>query len=179
MPPAETERLILRELTVDDVEPLLDILGDPWTMRYYHRPFSRDEVLGWVDRWRSSYAENGFGLWGLVLKETGQLVGDTGLSLQDVEGEYFPEVGWHVHKQHQRQGLATEAARASLDYGFGPCGLGRIISLIRPENEPSWRVAEKLGMRVWKETMRTHFLHRVYVLEADGWRAGAPTDRIA
>jgi RimJ/RimL family protein N-acetyltransferase len=85
------------------------------------------------------------------------------------------EVGWHVHRDHQRQGLATEAARASLRYGFDTLGLGRIISLIRPANEPSWRVAEKLGMSVWKEVDHGHVLHRVYVIDhSDSATASAP-----
>ena len=169
MPPSETERLTLRELTLDDIDPLSEVLSDPWTMRFYHRPFSREEVVAWIERWRASYVENRFGLWALVLKETGQLIGDTGLTLQDVEGQLFPEVGWHVHRAHQGNGYATEAGRASLGYGFENLGLERVISLIRPENEPSWRVAEKLGMRVWKETMRAHVLHRVYVVHRDEW----------
>jgi len=160
----ETERLILRELTLDDVEPLREVLGDPWTMRYYHHPYSREEVVDWIERWTASYRDNGFGLWALVLKDSGELVGDTGLTWQDVDGEPLVEVGWHVNKRFQRRGLATEAGRASLDYGLGPLGLDRIISLIRPENEPSWRVAEKLGMRVWKQTMRSHYLHGVHLL---------------
>jgi RimJ/RimL family protein N-acetyltransferase len=161
----ETERLTLRELTLDDVEALSRVLTDPWTMRFYHHPFSRDEVVEWIEKWRASYRTNGFGLWALVLKETGEMVGDTGLTIQAVDGEDLVEVGWHVHRRMQRQGLATEAGRACLEHGFGPLGLDRIISLIRPENVPSWRVAEKLGMGVWKETDRAHFRHRVYLLE--------------
>lgn len=83
------------------------------------------------------------------------------------------EVGWHVHRDHQRQGLATEAGRASLRYGFDTLALDQVISLIRPENEPSWRVAEKLGMRVWKEVDHGHFLHRVYVIDRADWAAAA------
>jgi [ribosomal protein S5]-alanine N-acetyltransferase len=78
-------------------------------------------------------------------------------------------VGWHVHREYQRRGLATEAAIAAVSHGFGPLGLGRIISLIRPENQPSWRVAEKLGMRIWKETVRSQLLHLVYVIEREEW----------
>jgi RimJ/RimL family protein N-acetyltransferase len=115
----------------------------------------------------ASYRDNGFGLWALTLKDSGDFVGDTGLTWQDVDGEPVVEVGWHVDRRFQRQGLATEAGRACLDHGFGPLGLDRIISLIRPENEPSWRVAEKLGMGIWKETMRAHFLHRVYLLDPE------------
>ena len=171
----ETERLILRELTLDDVDSLHEVLGDPWTMRHYHHPFSRQEVVEWIERWMASYRANRFGLWGLVLKETGELVGDTGLTWQEVDGQPLVEVGWHVDKRYQRRGLATEAGRASLEYGFGSLGLDRIISLIRPENEPSSRVAEKLGMRVWKETMRSHYLHRVYLLGRED-RSGVVTD---
>ena len=161
----ETERLILRELTLDDVEPLREVLGDPWTMRYYHHAFSRAEVVEWIERWMASYRDNGFGLWALELKDSGRFVGDTGLTWQDVEGKRMVEVGWHVHRLDQRKGYATEAGRASLDYGFGILGLDRIISLIQPQNEPSWRVAEKLGMRVWKETDHANLLHRVYLIE--------------
>ena len=123
----------------------------------------------WIDRNRQRYREDGFGLWGLVLKETGDLVGDTGLTIQTVDGEDLVEVGWHVHRGMQRRGLATEAGRASVDHGFGALGLDRIISLIRPENVPSWRVAEKLGMTVWKETDRAHYRHRVYLLAREDW----------
>jgi ribosomal-protein-alanine N-acetyltransferase len=168
----ETERLILRELEPDDVDALSEVLGDPWTMRFYPHPFSRDEVVHWIDRWRESYRHNGFGLWAVVPRDTGELAGDTGLTIQTVDGEDLVEVGWHIHRRLQRQGLATEAGRASIDHGFGALGLDRIISLIRPENVPSWRVAEKLGMHVWKETDRSHSRHRVYVLERDEW---APT----
>jgi [ribosomal protein S5]-alanine N-acetyltransferase len=165
----ETERLTLRELEPDDADALSEVLGDPWTMRYYPHPFSREDVVHWIERWRQSYLDNGFGLWAVVLKQTGELAGDTGLTIQTVDGEDFVEVGWHIHRRIQRQGLATEAGRASVDHGFGPLGRDRIISIIRPENVPSWSVAEKLGMRVWKETDRAHFRHRVYVLERDEW----------
>ena len=106
----ETERLILRELTLDDVDSLHEVLGDPWTMRYYHHPFSRAEVVAWIERWMASYRDNGFGLWALVLKDSGEVVGDTGLTWQDVDGEPLVEVGWHVSKRFQRQGLATEVS---------------------------------------------------------------------
>jgi RimJ/RimL family protein N-acetyltransferase len=86
-------------------------------MRFYNHPFSRDEVVAWIERWRASYRRNAFGLWALELKESGAFVGDTGLTFQEVEpGETMVEVGWHVHRDHQRRGLATEAARASLSY---------------------------------------------------------------
>lgn len=168
----ETERLFLRPMTPEDLSALQEVLGDPWTMRFYPHPFSESEVEAWIERWQGSFDRNGYGLWGLVLKETGALIGDTGLSLQRVDGEELPEVGWHVHREHQRNGYATEAARASLEHGFGTLGLGRIISLIRPENKPSWRVAEKLAMRRWKMTEHSGLAHRVYVLDRAEWLLG-------
>ncbi|MDP9341466.1 MAG: GNAT family N-acetyltransferase [Actinomycetota bacterium] len=176
-PVLETERLTLRELHPGDVDALSEVLGDPWTMRFYPHPFSREEVVGWIERGLVSYRANGFWLWAAVLKETGQVIGDTGLTIQTVDGEDLVEVGWHVHRRFQRQGLATEAGRASIDHGFGTLGLDRIISLIRPENVPSWKVAEKLGMHVWKETDRAHLRHRVYLLERADWEASSPGSR--
>jgi RimJ/RimL family protein N-acetyltransferase len=159
----------LRELTLEDVPALLEVLGDAWTMRFYPHPFSREEVVDWIERSRASYRERGFGLWAVVLIETGQFVGDTGLTLQTVDGEDLVEVGWHVHKQLHGQGLATEAGHAWIDHGFETLGLPRIISLVTPENRPSVTVAEKLGMHVWKETVRRTGRHLVYVIERDDW----------
>ena len=168
----------MRELTLGDVDALAEVSSDPWTMRFYPHPFSRDEVVDWIERWQLSYRQNGFGLWGVELRDGGHLVGDTGLTWQDVDGDRLVEVGWHIRRDHQRKGYATEGGRASLAYGFDILGLDRIISLIRPENEPSWRVAEKLGMRGWTETVRSGMVHRVYLLTRGEWRAapGASPD---
>ena len=164
----ETERLVLRELELADLDVMHEVLGDPTSMRFYPHPFSREETAMWIERNRERYACEGFGLWAVVFKETGELAGDTGLTVQAVDGEDFVEVGWHIHPRLQGRGLATEAGRASLDHGFGSLGLDRIVSIIRPENVPSWRVAEKLGMTVWKETVHAGLAHRVYRVERPG-----------
>src|SRR5207249_5175778 len=85
LPVLTTERLVLRELTPEDAGPLHDVLGDPETMRFYPHPYGPDEVAAWIEWSRRSYERNGFGLWALVLKETGELVGDCGLTVQDVD----------------------------------------------------------------------------------------------
>jgi RimJ/RimL family protein N-acetyltransferase len=164
----ETERLILRELELEDVDDMAEVLSDPWTMRFYPHPFSREEVVAWVERWRSLYGERGFGLWGVVERGQTRLAGDTGLTVQNVDGEEIVEVGWHINRRVQGRGFATEAGRASVAHGFD-IGLDRVIALVRPENVPSWRVAEKLGMRVWKETSHRGIPHRVYLIERDDW----------
>ena len=161
----ETERLLLRPFEKTDAEALHRVLGDAETMRYYPHPFSRAETEAWIEANLARYDRDGFGLWAMVLKDDGDVVGDCGLTVQEVDGEDLVEVGWHVRRDLQRQGLATEAALACRDYAFQQLHLGLVISLVRPENIPSCRVAEKLGMTVWKETLRgPEWIHRVYAV---------------
>ena len=159
----ETERLVLRPLAFSDVDALHRVLGDPVTMSFYPHPFSVDETRDWVKWNLDSYARNGHGLWGLELRETGELVGDCGLTIQDVDGEKFVEVGWHVRRDVWGLGFATEAGLVCRDYALDELGVERLVSIIRPENRASCRVAEKLGLTVWKETLRgPGWTHRVY-----------------
>jgi [ribosomal protein S5]-alanine N-acetyltransferase len=165
----ETDRLFLRRFQPSDLDALAEILGDPDTMRYYPHPKSREETLGWIEWSRRSYAEHGFGLWASILKESGRLIGDCGLTLQAVDDEHFVEVGYHLNKAFWHRGLATEAATACRDHAYQTVGVDRLIALIRPENEPSCRVAERLGMRVWRHTVRAGMAHLVYSLTAEDW----------
>lgn len=158
----ETPRLILRELSADDVEALGSVLSDPETMRFYPAPLAHTGVEEWIARNLRRYANDGHGLWAMVLKANGELVGDCGLTVQSVDGTDEIEIGYHVRRDHWGQGLATEAARACRDYGFGHLPVDHIISLIRPENLPSRRVAEKNGMSIWKEVIRKGIPHLVY-----------------
>jgi RimJ/RimL family protein N-acetyltransferase len=167
----ETGRLVLRELTLADVDDLLEVLGDPDSMRFYPHPFSRDEVVRWIEWSQRSYLEHGHGLWGMVLKETGELVGDCGLVVQAVDGERLVEVGYHVRPSHQRRGLATEAATACRDHAFEVVAVDLLIALVRVENEPSAGVARNLGMTVWKDTVRAGFEHHVFSITQEQWEA--------
>jgi RimJ/RimL family protein N-acetyltransferase len=169
----ETERLLLRLLTPDDTEALAAVLSDPIAMQWYPRPFSRPEVEQWIARNRERYREHGHGLWAMVLKQSGAMIGDCGLVRQDVDREELVEVGYHVRRDHWGRGYATEAARGCMKYAFETLRLPRIISLIRPENQPSWRVAEKNGMKVWKQTSKWGDLHLVYSMRRDEWFAQA------
>jgi RimJ/RimL family protein N-acetyltransferase len=168
----ETERLILRELVDADVDDLLEALGDPEAMRYYPHPFGREEVVGWIERWQRSYTEHGFGLWGVVLKETAELIGDCGLTFQDVAGERLVEVGYHLKRSQWHRGFATEAARASCHHAFEVLALDFVIALVRPENRPSAGVAERVGMHVWKSVNHKGMLHFVYMIEHNEFQYG-------
>jgi len=163
----ETSRLILREFRVDDADALGRVISDAETMRFYVAPFDRAGVEAWIARNRQRYELDGFGLWAMVLKSTGELIGDCGLVAQNVDGIKELEVGYHVRRDLWGQGLGTEAARACRDYGFGEVKAERLISLIRSENFPSRRVAEKNGMRVWKEVLWHDLPHLVYAIRRD------------
>ena len=163
----DTPRLILREFSLDDADSLFSVLSDPETMRFYPAPLDRTGVEEWIARNVRRYAKDGHGLWGMVLKTNGELIGDCGLTVQAVESIDEIEIGYHVRRDRWGQGLATEAARACRDYGFARLPVDHLISLIRPENLPSRRVAEKNGMTVWKEIIRRGFPHLVYSIRRE------------
>jgi ribosomal-protein-alanine N-acetyltransferase len=167
MPVLQTCRLSLREFVLEDVDALARILSDPETMRYYPAPFDRAGVVEWIERNRTRYANDGYGLWAMILNSTGELVGDCGLVRQTVDGVDEVEIGYHVRRDLWGQALAPEAARACRDYGFATLADDRLISLIRPENLASRRVAEKNGMTIWKEVTRANLLHYVYAIKRD------------
>ena len=163
----ETSRLILREFLPGDADVLARVLSDPETMRFYPAPIDRRGVEEWIARNLRRYADNGHGLWAMILKANGELIGDCGLTVQNVDGIDEVEIGYHVRRDLWGQGLATEAARACRDYGFARLPVERIISLIRPENLSSRRVAEKNGMTVWKELMWRDLPHLVYAIRRE------------
>jgi [ribosomal protein S5]-alanine N-acetyltransferase len=158
----ETPRLTLREFVDEDATALALVLSDAETMRFYPAPFDRAGVEEWIARNRRRYAKDGIGLWAMVFKSTGELVGDCGIMKQEVEGEPWYEIGYHLRREFWGQGLATEAAQACKAWGFTHLTVDRIISLIRPENVPSRRVAERNGMTVWKEIEWRGLPHCVY-----------------
>jgi [ribosomal protein S5]-alanine N-acetyltransferase len=165
----ETCRLILREFAPSDADALARVISDPETMRYYPAPFEGVAVEGWISRNRERYRLDGHGLWAMDLRSTGEMIGDCGITLQEVNGETLPEIGYHLRRDMWGQGLATEAARACRDYGFRQVKVDLLVSLIRPENVASCRVAERNGMEIWKETVRRGLRHYVYRILRDEW----------
>jgi len=141
----ETARIVLRPLTPEDEAALATVLSDAETMRWYPRPFTGDEVREWIERQLGRYSSS-TGLLGLVEKQTGRLIGDCGPVWQEVEGRTELEIGYHVSRERWNQGFATEAARVVIDYAFENLGVERVVSMIRPENLASRRVAKKNGL---------------------------------
>lgn len=172
LPVLHTPRLLLRELTPQDAPALLPILGDPDNMRFYARAFTPEEIASGIERQIERY-RSGTGLLGMIMKETGALVGDCGPVWQEVDGRRELEIGYHVHPAWQNRGLATEAAHAVREYAFTSLGADAVISMIRPENMPSRRVAEKNGLKLDRIVFWRGFDHCIYRAAKANEAAGA------
>jgi RimJ/RimL family protein N-acetyltransferase len=143
-------RLVYRQMAQGDLDAMARLLGDPETMTWYPRPKTRDEAAAWIAWNENNYARDGFGLW-ILHDVDGNFVGDCGLTWQTVDGVEDLEVGYHVLKEYQGRGLATEAAAACRDLSRTR-GIDRLIAIIHPRNRPSQRVAERIGLTHEKDT---------------------------
>jgi [ribosomal protein S5]-alanine N-acetyltransferase len=142
----ETNRLILREITRADFPYLLKMLQDDRIMYAYEGAFTRDEIQGWLDKQLERYRDCGFGLWAVVLKETGIMIGQCGLTMQEYNGSTVIEVGYIFQKEYWHFGYATEAAMACKEYALEKLKAPIVYSLIRETNIPSQNVAKRMGM---------------------------------
>jgi len=141
-----TQRLVLREMSSADLDDFAALLGDEYVMRYYPHPKTRSEAQRWIDWNLGLYRDHGFGLWTVILRSTGEFVGDCGLTLQRVDDAEEIEVGYHVRASLQGNGYATEAASAARDFARDRLGLHRLIAIINPANQPSQGVARRIGL---------------------------------
>lgn len=144
----ETNRLYLRELNQEDFDSLCKILKNPEVMYAYEHGFSDEEVQEWLDRQIKRYADYGFGLWAVVEKTSGELIGQCGLTMQDCDGKEVLEVGYLFRKDYWHQGFATEAAVACKEYAFETLHAEEVFSIIRDNNIASQNVAVRNGMTV-------------------------------
>lgn len=155
-PILETERLQLREMEHSDMEALSTILQDEEVMYAYEGAFDDDEVEAWMARQLRRYEEFGFGLWGLFLKESGEMIGQCGITMQEYGTTPVPEIGYLLARAYWHRGYATEAAAACREYGSGVLHFDRLYSIIRDTNTASQRVALRNGMHPI-DTIVKHF----------------------
>lgn len=166
----ETPRLILREMTDADFDSLHAILSDTETMQHYPKPYDEAGVRRWINWSKENYAKYGFGLWAVILKETGEFIGDCGITMQPIHGQWLPEIGYHIHKAHQRRGYASEAAAACIRLAFERYGFPKVYSYMKHTNVASYRTAMKNGMTLVEEyadPVNTRI--RVYAVDRDTW----------
>jgi len=152
-PELRTPRLLMRGWTAADREPFGSLNADPVVMEHFPAPLSRSESDALVARIEAGFVARGFGLWALELMDTGELVGFTGLTVprfhvawMDDRHQPVVEVGWRLARGAWGLGLATEAARAAVDFGFDEVGLPEIVSFTTVDNHRSQAVMRRLGM---------------------------------
>src|SRR3990172_4784266 len=158
----QTERLVLRALTLEDLDEMAALLGDAEALVLWGEVLDREGARAWIERNLGRYASHGFGRCAVIWRETGELIGDCGLIPTIVEDEDVVELGWITRRSFWGKGVATEAGAVWRDYGFGVLGLERIGSMISAVNPASRRVAEKLGFTVEREAMWGDLPHLMY-----------------
>ncbi len=152
----ETERLYLRELNQTDFNALCKILQEEETMYAYEGAFSDGEVQEWLHRQLSRYQKWNFGLWAVILKETDELIGQCGLTMQPWKDAEVLEIGYLFNRACWHKGYATEAARACKKYAFETLKAEEVCSIIRDTNVASQKVALRNGMTM-TDTWTKHY----------------------
>ncbi len=142
----ETERLYLRQMDHADYDSLCNILQDEDTMYAYEGAFSDTEVREWLDRQISRYQQWNFGLWAVILKETDEMIGQCGLTMQPWKETEVLEIGYLFNRSYWHKGYATEAAKACKHYAFEILKADEVCSIIRDTNTASQMVAIRNGM---------------------------------
>lgn len=177
----ETSRLILRRWLSTDIEPFVAMNADLQVMEFFPRMFNREQTEKMVETIEADFCSEGFGLWALELKSTGEFIGYTGLGRPEFDAHFTPcvEIGWRLAHQHWGKGFAPEAAAEAIRDGFVRVGLNEIVAMTAEINKKSIRVMEKLNMKsdsaenflhpaiAEGSTLRLHVLYRLVV---DHWR---------
>ena len=172
-PSLETERLLLRPWRpAEDLDALAAINADPDVMRFVapNRPLTRAETADQLERFVAHWERHGFGLWAVVPRDgDGRAVGFAGLAIPSFLPQILPavEVGWRLASAAWGRGYATEAARASVAFGFERLGLRSIVSVVEAGNVRSLRVAEKLGMRRAPDRLHPVTRRRLRVMQLE------------
>lgn len=168
-----SERLLLRRLTNKDFDSLCNILQDEEVMYAYEHAFSDLEVHEWLNKQLKRYEVDGVGLWAVILKETGEMIGQCGLTFQDCEGKQVLEVGYLFQKSFWHKGYATEAAIACKKYAFDVLKSEEVFSIIRDTNIASQTVALRNEMTI-KSKFTKHYYdvdmpHLVYSITKEDY----------
>ncbi len=171
----KTERLLLREMTENDFAALYRVLADADIMRYYPEPFDETRVKNWIANNIRRYQVFGFGLWAVCLKETGEMIGDCGLTMQLINGTIRPEIGYHIRRDQQRKGYASEAAAGVRDWAFQNTPFRMLYSYMKEANLPSAKTAVAYGCRqVDAFTDKEGETTVVYAISREEWAGFCP-----
>lgn len=167
----ETNRLQLRKMTFSDMRALSLILQDEKVMYAYNGAFNDKETMAWMQKQLQRYKEFNFGLWGIFLKNTDEMIGQCGITMQEYKATQVPEIGYLLAHKYWHNGYAIEAATACREYGFNILHFNALYSIIRNTNIASQNVALRNGMSLI-DTITTHYRgvdmpHMVFCVKKD------------
>lgn len=167
----ETNRLQLREMTFSDMRALSLILQDEKVMYAYNGAFNDKETMAWMQKQLQRYKEFNFGLWGIFLKNTDEMIGQCGITMQEYKATQVPEIGYLLAHKYWHNGYAIEAATSCREYGFNILHFNALYSIIRNTNIASQNVALRNGMSLI-DTITTHYRgvdmpHMVFCVKKD------------
>lgn len=166
----ETQRLILREITIDDLDGMYELDSDPEVHTYLGKQSikSKDERLKVIGFIRQQYHDNGIGRWAVILKDTNEFIGWTGLKYitYPINNHVnFHELGYRLIRRYWGQGFATESALASLEYAFERLGINEVYAMAECENMASNKILEKVSFQFVEEFEYDGILHNWYVIK--------------
>ena len=168
----ETERLFLREMNQDDYDALYEVLADSDIMQHYPYTFDEHRVRGWINKNIERYHIFGFGLRSVCLKETGEMIGDCGLTMQLINGQIKSEIGYHIRADKQRKGYAKEATIAVRDWTFQNTTFNVIYSYMKYTNQASIKTAISYGCKQVDEYKdEVNEITKVFAISREEWRA--------
>jgi len=144
----ETERLVLREMSLDDFPAMREIVCDERTMEAWNGAWNDEECLAGIQKQLCSYQEHGFGRWAVVLRDTGDVIGMCGLQYCETDKDNVIEIGYLFNRNYWHKGYASEAAIGVKRYAFDTLALDEVFSLVRDINYASMNVAIRNGMTV-------------------------------
>ena len=166
----ESERLYLREMTEGDFEALRRVLGDGNIMGHYPCTFDEERIRSWIARNVERYRIFGFGLWAVCRKDTAEVIGDCGLTMQLINGEIKPEIGYHIRRDLHRNGYAKEAAIAVRDWTFMNTPFQVVYSYMKHTNEPSYKTAISYGCKqVGEYQDESNEITKVFAITKEEW----------
>lgn len=161
----ETKRTYLREVTDDDFNALSKVISNKDGTQY-----DEEYVWRWLNWCKSSYKEHNFGLYAVILKETGEMIGNMGISMQMIDDEWRPEIGYHLRKDYHHQGIAKEVTNALQDYFFTNFDYDEVYSYMDEDNIASSKTAEAMGMTYLHLYKTKHGVCKVYKITKEEWK---------
>ena len=161
----EGDRFYLREYQESDFDDLCEIYADPENMKDFGEVYSKEKVKHLMDWTFQNYRRFGFGFWAIIDKNSGEFIGDCGLSMQKIDGEWLPEIGYHIKKQYHNKHYASDAAKLVKEYIFKYYTYPRLYSYTNKGNVGSVKVMQNNNMSFLKEYSEDGETYVVYAVD--------------